>query len=99
MLPNIPRVPGGLVKRVCALARAAGLFRGLLAPAAGRQPGVLGLLVAREDAVLLANAVVDRWLGHLGLPDGADRPADATGPPRRPPPAPRRRRGGCGRGR
>jgi hypothetical protein len=63
---HLPSFPESLELPVRALVDAAWLFRGLLAEA-GTAPRVRRLLAQRQNAVLLAEQVLDRWAEHLGV--------------------------------
>jgi hypothetical protein len=66
MLPPIGRIPGDLFHQICSLARAAFLFRGVFVEAAEGK-SITNIIDEREDALLLAERVLDAWSSHLGL--------------------------------
>jgi hypothetical protein len=63
---HLPPLPEPLELPVRALVEAAWLFRGLLAEA-GTAPLVRRLLAQRQEAVLLAERVLDRWAEHVAI--------------------------------
>lgn len=71
---NIPPVPENLLCPVRALSRAAYLFRGVLL-AMMQGTALDDVLATREEALRLADHVVNRWADYFG--EGADPEAHA----------------------
>jgi hypothetical protein len=59
--------PGGKLKSaICALARAAFMFRGVLIEAA-EGSSIEDILAQREEALRVSNRVLNKWCEHLGI--------------------------------